>query len=353
MHQCPGQFRPFALRQWLHAECRRRFPGGRGRTSPGRSVAVARAQADAAGYEYLAALTSLRGEIARTYFSLLFADAEIDLLEKTAAFRKEASRLMSVRNEAGDASRIDAQRAITEYESVRTELARVRVRRGQLENALGTLTGTSASAFNLASGRITFDLPVVPATVPGELLRRRPDIAAAERRLAAASETIGLVIASYLPRIDLIGSGGLQSVKASDLFDSNSRLWTLGPEMFVPLFQGGRLFADRDQAEAAYREALENYRDTVLRAVQETEDALIATRGLASAARSATTGSDAARLAAKLTRSRYDGGIASYFELVDAERTALAEERAELAIALDRALATATLIQSLGGGWTR
>ena len=318
-----------------------------------RNVAAATASKDAAAYDYQAAITSLQGEIARTYFSLRSADAEIGLLEKTASLRQEASRLMSVRNKAGDASRIDAQRSITEYESVRSELARLRIRRGQLENALGTLIGQSASSFKLPPAASTFTIPEVPGGAPGDLLRRRPDLAAAERRLAAASETIGFAIASYLPRLDLVGIGGLQSVQASEFFKSGSRLWTVGPEVFVPIFQGGRLLADKHKAEALYREALENYRDTLLTAIRETEDSLLSTRELKSAAESSGRGSSAARTAARLTRSRYTGGIASYFEVVDAERTALLEERTALNVRLDRALATTRLIQALGGGWTK
>jgi multidrug efflux system outer membrane protein len=318
-----------------------------------RSVTAARAQSSAASYDYQAAITSLRGEIARTYFSLRYADAEIKLLDETAAFRQEASRLMSLRSDAGDVSPIDAQRAISEHESVRTELARLRVRRGQLENALGTLTGEGASAFTFAQGKISAVTPPAPSAVPSELLRRRPDLAAAERRLAFASEAIGITVANYLPTLNLVGIGGAQAVKSSDLYNSNSRLWTLGPELSVPIFQGGRYFSDRAQAEAAYREALEKYREVLLRAVQEMEDSLIASRELTSANASSERGANAARLAAKLTRSRYEGGIASYFELVDAERTALAEERAVLSVRLDRALAATRLVQALGGGWVR
>jgi len=317
-----------------------------------RNIAAAAANEQAASYDYQAAITSLKGEVARTYFSLRSADAEIGLLGQTAALRQEALRLMTLRNEAGDTSRLDVQRASTEYERVRTELAQIRIRRGQLENALGTLIGQGASSFRLAAKSSTFIIPDVPGGAPADLLRRRPDLAAAERRLAAASETIGFAIASYLPRLDLVGIGGLQSVQAADFFNSGSRLWTLGPEVFVPIFQGGRLFADKNKAEALYREALENYRDTLLTAIRETEDSLLATRELRSAAASSDRGSSSARAAAKLIRSRYTGGIASYFEVVDAERTALFEEREALDIRLDQALATTRLIQALGGGWT-
>jgi len=318
-----------------------------------RQIGTAVAEKEAAEYEYQGAILSLRGEVARSYFSLRFADAEIALLERTAAIRAEARRLMKARAKGGASSRIDLERAITEHESVLAELAQARARRGGFENALAALTGRSAAGFKIAADP---DLPTIPApvrAVPSELLRRRPDLAAAERRLAAASETIGLAIASYLPRLAIAGEGGFASLSTSDLFDSGSKLWSLGPELDLPIFQGGRAFADKHRAEAAYREALANYRDTLLRAVRETEDSLGDLQHLAAAARSRQRGANAADKAATLTRKRYRGGISDYFEVVDADRTALAEQRAALAIDLARALASTRLIQALGGGWER
>ncbi|MGB6219584.1 efflux transporter outer membrane subunit [Haloferula sp.] len=318
-----------------------------------RGIKAAEANMQAAEYDYQGLILSLRGEITRAYVSLRFADAEIDLLEKTLQLRTEARRLMKARFDGGASSRIDFKRAETEEESVRAELAQIRAQRDRFENALAVLTGRSASGFHIAATGKTPTIPTPPSAVPSDLLRRRPDLAANERRLAYASETIGVTIANYLPQVSLTGIGGFRSLSSSDLFNPQSKVWTLGPEVFFPVFQGGRAFSDTDSAKAAYREALGIYRGSLLTAVQETEDALGDTRYLATASSAREKGASSAQDAATLSRKRYAAGITDYFEVVDSERTALNEQRAALAIGLDRALAATRLIQALGGGWTR
>ena len=318
-----------------------------------RQVGAAAAEMEAAGYEYQAAVLSLRGEVTRAYLSLRFADAEIALLEQTAGFRRKARQLMKARFDGGASSSIDSERAVTEYESVMAELEQLRARRGRFENALASLVGRSASGFRIASHAGHPGIPAAPSSVPSDLLRRRPDLAAAERRLAAASERIGLAIASYLPRLSISAEGGVRSLKSSNLFDPNSKLWRLGPELEVPFFQGGRGLADKAAAEAAYREALEGYRETLLRGVEEVESALGDAHHLAKAAAARKRGAASAESVAVLTRKRYAGGVTDYFEVVDAERTTLAEQRAFLTVDLARALAATALIQGLGGGWQR
>lgn len=318
-----------------------------------RQIDAAVAEQQAAGYDYRGALLSLRGELARNYLSLRFADAEIDLLENTASIRKEARKLMKSRWDNGVSSEIDYQRAVTEHESVLAELDGLRAERSKLENAIASLVGESASGFRIAPRAGRPKVPAAVAAAPSDLLRRRPDIAASERRLAAASERIGITIASYLPRVTLGGEGGYRSIQSSDLFKPNSQIWSIGPEVSVPLFQGGRLGSDRDRVEAEYREALENYRDTLLTAVRESEDAMADLRLLANASRSRGSSVQSASRAADLTRERYRSGITDYFELVDADRTQLAEQRAQLETDLARALAATRLIQALGGGWER
>ena len=318
-----------------------------------RQVAAATAETDASGYEYEAALLSLGAEVARTYLSLRFADIEIDLLEETAKIRAEARRLMKLRFDAGQSSSLDLNRAITEHESVESELEQLRARRGKFENALAALIGQSASGFQIQPDGRGPTIPAVPSNVPSELLRRRPDLAAAERRLAAASERIGLVIASYLPRVSITGYGGVQSLRSSDLFDPSSAIWRLGPEVAMPIYEGGTLGGESDKAKAAYREALEAYREVLISAVQETEDSLIDARLLAKASAARRRGAESASTASDLARKRIAGGVTDYFEVVDADRTALFEKRAALEIDLARALAATRLIQALGGGWKR
>ena len=318
-----------------------------------RQVNAAEAEFQAAGYDYEGAILSLRGELTRAYLSLRFADAEIALLEDTAALRAEARRLMKKRFDGGASSRLDYQRAVTEHESVKAELIQLRAERARFENAVAALTGQSASGFRLPPTGRSPRIPTPPTAAPSDLLRRRPDLAAAERRLAAASETIGVVVASTLPKFSIGAEGGLGALRSSDLFDSNSLLWSLGPEVELPVFQGGSLLANKERAIQLYHEALALYRDTLLQAVRETEDSFGDAGQLAQAAQARRQGSEAAGKVAELTRKRYVGGVTDYFEVVDAERTALAEQRALLSVELARALATTRLIQALGGGWSR
>ncbi|MGE9271151.1 MAG: efflux transporter outer membrane subunit [Verrucomicrobiales bacterium] len=318
-----------------------------------RSIGAAEASLEAAEYDFQGLILSLRGEIARAYVSLRFVDAEIALMEKTAELRGEARRRMKQRFDGGASSRIDYERSVTEEESVRAELAQLRADRGRYENALAVLTGQDASSFEISPNGRTPVIPSAPSAVPSDLLRRRPDLAANERRLAYASETIGMTIASYLPKISIVGEGGFNSLSTTDLFDTQSKLWSLSPQVSAPIFMGGRGFADRARAEAAYREALGIYRGSLLAAIQETEDSLVDARQLAVAAKSRKRGAVSAEEAARLTRKRYQGGVADYFEVVDAERTALSEQRAALSVDLARALAATRLIQALGGGWER
>jgi multidrug efflux system outer membrane protein len=318
-----------------------------------RQIGAARADQEAAAFDYEAARLSLRGEVARAYLSLRFTDVEIALLENTEKIRAEARRLMQIRLDGGASSRIDHDRAVTEHEGVKAELAQARAQRGRYENAVATLVGESASGFRLAPDNRAPVIPGSPAGVPSDLLRRRPDVAVAERRLAAASERIGFTIASFLPRLTLTGIGGVQSLNATELFDPGSQLWKLGPEVTLPQIGFGSVAGNTERARATYREALESYRDTLLRAVRETEDSLGDSHHLAEAAAARHRGAASADSAAQLTRERYLGGATDYFELVDAERTALFEKRAALTIDLARALAATRLIQSLGGGWER
>lgn len=316
-----------------------------------RQVRASAADSHAAQLDYQAALLSLHGEIARAYLSLRFTDAEISLLARTESLRRKARRLMKARFEQGVDSQIDYHRSVTEHERLLAELAQLQATRASFENALSALLGQRATTFRIApNGKAPF-IPGSPAAVPSDLLRRRPDLAARERRLAAASERIGFAVASYLPRLSLTGQGGLRALSSSDLLDSGSRLWRLGPELTQPIFQGPRGRSDRARAQANYREALALYRDTLVRAVQECESSLSDQRLLTAAVDAQSRGSSSSTQVAHLARKRYSAGLSDYFEVSDAERTALQEQRSVLSLERARALAVTRLLQALGGGW--
>jgi len=314
------------------------------------TVNAARAEAQAALADRDAERLSLQAELARTYFQLRHLDAEIDGVERSVDLRRENRDLVDARVEGGETTDLDLARAETELESTRAQLEQLRRSRASLFNALAALSGATPANFDPPDGGITAP-PELPAGLPSLLLTRRPDVAAAERRMHAAAARIGAVRASYLPRVDLAGIAGQSSLDLDILFDSGSFFREIGPEVTVPLYQGGQLGSDLDRAYAESDEAVAQYREVVLGAFREVEDALADLRFLESEIRAHRRASEAAERAARLSRRRYRAGLVSYLEVVDADRTAL-EERRELIQALSaRFAATVALVQALGGGW--
>ncbi len=314
-----------------------------------RGVAQAEANLTAIESDYQAAVLSLKGEVARNYLTLRSLDRETTLLEKTQDLRRKRLELTQSQKTAGTASGLDVARAETEYESARAEVARIEQRRGELENSLATLTGQTASSFQIARKNLPVHLPRIPAGVPSELLRRRPDIIAAERRLAASNEGVGISIANFLPRLTLSGATGIETLNSNEIFNPQSRFYSAGPSLFLPIFQGGRAKADRAQAEAQFREALANYRQTLLLAIQDTENALLGNRKLDQALQAQTKATEASAQSADLVQVRYQGGLDSLFEVTETERQTLEQERLLAQTELARQLATVNLIQALGG----
>ena len=273
------------------------------------------------------------------------------LLDQTSDLRKQRLELTESRKIAGTSSGLDLARAETEYQSTRAEVARLAQRRGELENALAALTGQAASGFQVVSRFTEAHVPRIPSGVPSDLLRRRPDIIAAERRLAASNEGVGISISNHLPRLSLTGTGGVQSTEASDLFNPQSVFYSAGPSLFNPILQGGRIKADRNRAEAQFREALANYRQTLIVAIRDTENALLGTRALDQALAAQEKATAASARSARLVRIRYEGGLDSLFEVTETERQTLEQERLFAQTQLARQLATVNLIQALGGEW--
>lgn len=314
-----------------------------------RGITQAEANLGASEADYHAARLSLKGEVARNYLTLRSLDREIALLNKTSDLRRQRLELTQARREAGTSSGLDVSRAETEYQSALAEASRLAQRRGELENSIAVLVGEPASNFTISSATDTPHIPKIPGGVPSDLLRRRPDLIAAERRLAAASEEIGITIASSLPSLTLTGIGGLRSVEAADILDPRSTFYNFGPGLVAPIFQGGRLKIEREQAEASFREALADYRQTLLAAIGDTENALLATRALDQTLVSQRRAASASQETARLSRARYDGGLDSLFEVTETERQTLEVERLFTQTQLDRQLATVNLIQALGG----
>lgn len=320
----------------------------------------ARADLDSAGATFAAARLSLTAEVAATHFTLRALDRELSIVTATTAVRRDALKLVQSRSRQGTADDVDLARAETELATTEADAAALAIRRSAAQNALAVLLGEPAPAFAAAASDSSLSalssqllLPVIPAGLPGDLLTRRPDIAAAERALAAASARIGVAKSGFFPAIALTGAAGYASADINDLVRPDSRLWSFGPSIYLPLFQGGRNRANLARSRAAYDEAAAGYRQSVLNAVREVQDALTATRLLGDQAAAQARAVASAQRGAVLSQKRYDAGFVSYFEVVDAQRTALAVERADAQLAGQRWITRVALIKALGGGWSQ
>lgn len=316
-----------------------------------RSVEAAQAQADARVSEYHNVLLTLTADVAVNYFLVRSLDAEIAALQRTAALHGETARILEVRFTQGVLPESDFAQAKTELASTKTELADAARRRAETIHALALLCGKPASSFDIAVRPDVPSPPAVPAGLPSSLLERRPDIARAERTLAARNAQIGVARAAYFPALRLTGQAGFLSDEAGRLFSADSRVWSIGPSLSLPLFTAGRTAAEVSQAEAAYEEALAEYRQAVLAAFRDVEDALAQIvlwneQAVAQAEALASAG----RVAA-MAKARYEAGAVSYLEPVDAERNLLRQERRQAELTGRRLAARVRLIKALGGGW--
>jgi outer membrane protein, multidrug efflux system len=319
--------------------------------------AVAAAQADAEQAQALqrSLLLAIQADVAQTYFAIRALDAEIALLDETVKLREDALSLVTRREKAGEISELDTARARTELSVTRAEGIGLAKRRAELEHALAVLLGKAPSELALARAPLAFEPIAIPAGLPSALLERRPDIAAAERAMAAANARIGVARAARFPSLTLTGALGFESADIGDLFRWSSRSWLLGPlagtALSLPIFDGGRNRALEAGAGARYDEAVADYRQSVLLAFQEVEDGLSGLRILSQQAEQQAQSIASARRAAALSTTRYRAGYVNYLEVIDAERSVLGTQRAATQIERERALATVALIRALGGGW--
>jgi multidrug efflux system outer membrane protein len=316
-----------------------------------RSFEAARAQAEASAADYQNTLLTLTADVAVDYFLLRSLDLETASLRRTVELRNETITILQTRFAAGAIPESELAGAKTELASAKEELADTLRRKAETINALALLCGAPASSFEVAEHTSAASPPIVPPGLPSLLLERRPDIAGAERRLAARNAEIGVARAAYFPALRLTGQAGYLSAEASDLFSWDSRVWSLGPSISLPLFTAGRTAAEVRQAEAAYQEALAAYRQAVLTAFKEVEDSLAQIRFRDDQAIAQTEALASARRVAELARVRYQAGATSYLEVVDAERTVLQQQQQEALLQSERFAATVRLIKALGGGW--
>ncbi|MGD0840078.1 MAG: efflux transporter outer membrane subunit [Candidatus Acidiferrales bacterium] len=316
-----------------------------------RTVQEARANAQASAAELAAVQLSLQSELAVDYFQLRTLDADAQLLDSTVGDYTKALDLTKNRHEGGVASEVDVAQAETQLETTRAEAQDVHVARAQYEHAIAVLIGKPPEEFSIASAPLEAGPPAIPAAVPSQILERRPDVAEAERNVAAANAGIGVAKAAYYPAITLSADGGFESGKITNLISGPSTLWSVGASALETIFDAGRRHAANQQAWAVYDQAVANYRQSVLTAFQEVEDNLAALRILEQEAATQDAAVAAAQHSLSLSVTRYRGGVTGYLEVTTAQSSALADERVAVDLRARRMTAAVLLIKALGGGW--
>jgi multidrug efflux system outer membrane protein len=322
-----------------------------------RGFESARAEAAASLAAFHSVLLTLQADIAQNYFLLRSLDAEIASVTSTVGLRHEQLQLVRSRFEGGIGNELDIARAETELATTEAEAASLAKRRVELENALAILVGSNPAMFKLAAlERANTNWnpqpPAVPAGLPADLLERRPDVADAERQLAAANARIGVAKAAFFPVVRLTGSGGYVSADIDNLFNWESRTWSIGPSVSLPIFAGGRNRANYKFSQAAYQESVAKYRQQILVAFGEVENSLAGIHHLSTQASAQNRAVANSRRAVELATERYRSGLVSYLEIVDASRDALQTERGSAQIAGQRLVTAVQLIKALGGGWS-
>ena len=318
-----------------------------------RSVEAARADAGAVATDLQVVLLTLTADLARNYFFLRSLDNEKVVIEATVALRKDTVRLQETRNQAGLINEVDVTRARTELANVEAELHATTRSRALVEHALAVLCRQPPGNFSVAATASSITPPEVPAGLPAALLQRRPDIVEAEQLLQASSARIGVAKAAFFPTIKLTGTAGLASADLGTFLNWPSKVWSVGPSISVPIFEGGRNRANLKATEARYEQFVASYRGTILNAFRDVEDALSDLISLSAQSEAVNRALLSARDTATLANERYQKGLSSYLDVVDAQRSALQAERQETQLRGQRAISTILLAKALGGGWER
>jgi len=316
-----------------------------------RTVESNRAAAQATSGDLEAARLSFQAELAQDYFQVRTLDALQQVLNATVAAYERSLELTKNRYAAGVASQADVVQADTQLKTARAQAIDVGVQRAQLEHAIALLVGRPPSDFSMPAAPIEQEPPDIPVGVPSALLERRPDIAAAERRVAAANAQIGVALAAYYPTVTLSASAGFESSSISQWFTWPSRFWSVGPAISETVIDGGLRRAQTDAARAAYEASVATYRQTVLGAFQGIEDNLAALRILGQEQSAQEEAVQAARQSVALTTNQYKAGTVSYLNVITAQTIALGDEVTAVQIRGRRMAAAVLLIQALGGGW--
>ncbi|HEV7521962.1 MAG TPA: efflux transporter outer membrane subunit [Candidatus Angelobacter sp.] len=316
-----------------------------------KNVESFREQAQSSAADLATVNLSMHAQLALFYFQARSLDAQEQLLNSTVQYYEQALELNVARFQGGVGSEVEVEQAKTLLETTRAQAIDIGVARAQFEHAVAVLIGKPAGSFTLPPLPLRTPPPPIPSGVPSELLERRPDIASAERLMAAANARIGVAKAAYYPLINLTGVGGFESGAITTLLQGPAGLWSVGASAFQTVFDGGRRRAASDQAIAFYDQTVASYRETVLTSFQQVEDNLAALRILEKEAQTENEAVIAAQKSLELSIQRYKGGVTSYLEVTIAQNAALSDEITAVNILGRRMVAAVQLVQALGGGW--
>src|SRR5882724_11565705 len=316
-----------------------------------RTVAAAREEAQATAADLETVQLSLQAELAMNYFLLRSADAQQRLLNDTVKAYTDALQLTVNRFEGGAVPKSDVAQAQTQLETTRAQATDIAVQRAQFEHAIAILMGQPPATFSLPPAPLNLQPPDIPVGLPSQLLERRPDIAAAERRVAEANEQIGIAKAAYYPTVVLNASVGFEGSTFGNLLNASSLLWSVGASITQTSFDAGRRRATSDAARASSDATVATYRQTTLSAFQQVEDSLAALRILEQEAQQQRRAVESAQLSLQLFTNRYRGGVDNYLQVITAQTVTLANQRTEIDILRRRIDASVLLVKAVGGGW--
>ncbi|MDY1549608.1 efflux transporter outer membrane subunit [Luteibacter sahnii] len=316
------------------------------------TVAAGTAEQAASLADLASARLSLQAQLADSYLQLNGFDRQIAVLDESIDAFGKALQLTQSRHDGGIASGLDVARAQTQVSNARSQLTQARAQRAIVLHAIAVLVGDSASTFQLATDDTKVGVPTLPLAVPSTLLQRRPDVAAAERRTAAANARIGIARSAFFPRLTLDGQGGWQSSRWGDIATAPNRFWSIGPSLLLTAFDGGLRKAQVASAKAATDEAGARYRDVVLNAFAQVEDNLTLLRDLGTALTDQRAAAEAAQRSVDLSLNRYREGAVGYLDVVQAQTTALDAKRSVIDLETRQLRASVQLIRALGGGWS-
>lgn len=316
-----------------------------------RTLEENRASASASAAELANITLSAQSELAQDYFQLRIMDQKIALYQESVDAYQRYLKVINSQYQAGTASRATLAQAQLQLESASASAQDYQWQRAQMEHAIALLVGKAPADFSLTAAPLTASLPAIPAGLPAGLLQRRPDIAYAERNMAAANAAVGVAVAGYYPDLTLSASGGVSASVLHSLFSLPNRVWSLGPALSGTLFDAGANSAKVDQARASWDASVATYRQTVLTAMQEVEDKLVELNTLQGEIAAQQRATDAAQTSARVTRLQYESGMITYLDVATTENSSLSAQQSLLTLQSTQWVSSVALIAALGGGW--